>query len=127
MDVSCFSTIQISCGMAHNCRMIDRSHGMYSMWSVLHARVFLQMMTYRVGHHSTSDDSSRYRDVQEMALWRSQDPVDRLRIYLEEQGLWDAKKEAALRGEKRAECTDAIHTAGAMAKHPASEIFTDGA
>ena len=62
-----------------------------------------------------------------MALWRSQDPVDRLRIYLEGQGLWDKEQEATLRSEKRAECTNAMHTAGAMAKHPATEMFTDGA
>lgn len=84
-------------------------------------------MTYRVGHHSTSDDSSRYREADEMALWRSRDPVDRLRYYLESQGLWDNDQEAALRHDKRTECTGAVREAAAMARHPAEEMFTDGA
>eukprot|EP00892_Ulva_mutabilis_P010470 jgi/Ulvmu1/7796/UM004_0025.1 len=85
----------------------------------------VELMTYRVGHHSTSDDSARYREADEMALWRSRDPVDRLRCFLEAQGLWDKEKEATLRREKRRECTEAMRVAGSMPKHPSGEIFTD--
>lgn len=31
--------------------------------------VLVEAMTYRVGHHSTSDDSSKYRDVDEVNEW----------------------------------------------------------
>lgn len=31
--------------------------------------VVLEFMTYRMGHHSTSDDSGQYRPAQEMAMW----------------------------------------------------------
>ena len=31
--------------------------------------VFIEAMTYRGGHHSTSDDSSRYRKTDEIAYW----------------------------------------------------------
>ena len=32
--------------------------------------VLIEAMTYRVGHHSTSDDSTRYRGSDEIASWQ---------------------------------------------------------
>lgn len=31
--------------------------------------VLVEAMTYRVGHHSTSDDSSKYRPMEEVQEW----------------------------------------------------------
>ena len=31
--------------------------------------VLVEAMTYRVGHHSTSDDSSKYRAAEEVKEW----------------------------------------------------------
>lgn len=31
--------------------------------------VLVEAMTYRVGHHSTSDDSSKYRPAEEVKEW----------------------------------------------------------
>lgn len=46
--------------------------------------------TFRIGHHSTSDDSSAYRSVDEVNYWDKQDhPISRLRLYLNTKGLWD--------------------------------------
>lgn len=45
--------------------------------------VLIEAMTYRIGHHSTSDDSTKYRDrkeVEERAQFDN--PVTRLRRYL---------------------------------------------
>lgn len=51
--------------------------------------VMLEAMTYRVGHHSTSDDSSAYRSANEVKYWKDIDsPINRLRSYLENQGWW---------------------------------------
>ncbi|VDP76741.1 unnamed protein product [Echinostoma caproni] len=45
--------------------------------------VLIEAMTYRVGHHSTSDDSSAYRSVDEVAYWdKTDNPILRLRHYL---------------------------------------------
>lgn len=90
-------------------------------------RCAVQMMSYRVGHHSTSDDSSRYRDAAEIAAWKAKDPVERLRAYLEGCGLWDSKQEAEIRGQKRTECATALKEAAAASKHPApGAMFEDG-
>lgn len=61
--------------------------------------VCLEFMTYRMGHHSTSDDSSQYRLPNEMSLWQKSglDGIARLRLYLEKKNLWDATKESELR------------------------------
>ena len=31
--------------------------------------ILVEAMTYRVGHHSTSDDSSKYRPIEEVQEW----------------------------------------------------------
>jgi 2-oxoisovalerate dehydrogenase E1 component alpha subunit len=52
------------------------------------APVMVECMTYRQSHHSTSDDSTRYRDKEEVAQWSSKDadPLDRLLNYLKLSG-----------------------------------------
>lgn len=45
--------------------------------------VLIEAMSYRQGHHSTSDDSTRYREVAEIKHWKETcDPIDRTRNYL---------------------------------------------
>ena len=51
-------------------------------------------MTYRIGHHSTSDDSSAYRSVDEVRYWDQKDhPITRYANYLLKRGLWSEEKE----------------------------------
>ena len=46
---------------------------------------FLEFMTYRVGDHSTSDNSSLYRPEDERKAWREKnDPIKRLIKFLKE-------------------------------------------
>ena len=41
------------------------------------------------GDHSTSDDSSRYRDGEEIVHWKERNhPITRMRLFLEKRGLW---------------------------------------
>ena len=64
--------------------------------------VLIEAMTYREGHHSTSDDSTKYRTGEEIKHWREErNPVRRLRRYLELRGWWDGEKEDALQGGER--------------------------
>lgn len=56
--------------------------------------VLIEAMTYRVGHHSTSDDSTRYRSLTEIKHWQSEYcPVKRFRMYMEDLGWWTAEQE----------------------------------
>lgn len=55
----------------------------------------LKALTYRVGHHSTSDDSTKYRSAEEIEWWRlARDPVTRFRQWIESNGWWNAEAES---------------------------------
>ncbi|HHT9152647.1 MAG TPA: thiamine pyrophosphate-dependent enzyme, partial [Candidatus Hypogeohydataceae bacterium YC40] len=47
---------------------------------------FIECVTYRLGDHTTADDSSRYRSREEVEQWRKKDPIERLRRYMEKGG-----------------------------------------
>lgn len=61
----------------------------------------LELETYRMSHHTTADDATRYRDASEVAKWEKRDPIARLRKLLEANKLWDAKKQRALEERTR--------------------------
>jgi len=88
--------------------------------------VLIEAMTYRGGHHSTSDDSSRYRSAEEIQHWAdTNNPIVRLRLVLESKGLWDAEKEKEFRTESRKDVLTALSTAEKLAKPAPSQLFTD--
>ncbi len=85
--------------------------------------VLLEMYTYRMGAHTTSDDPSIYRSKEEEESWKSRDPLLRMRSYLESLKLWDEQKEQALREEMGAECDAAMREVEAMEPTPVEDIF----
>ncbi|CXJ12946.1 2-oxoisovalerate dehydrogenase subunit alpha, mitochondrial [Plasmodium berghei] len=52
--------------------------------------VFMEFMSYRYGHHSTSDDSSLYRPKEENDAWKKEGvhPISRLFLYLKNKNLY---------------------------------------
>jgi pyruvate dehydrogenase E1 component alpha subunit len=48
----------------------------------------IEGVTYRLGIHTTADDSSRYEPPEYREQWRDRDPVLRLQRYLERRGQW---------------------------------------
>ncbi|CAN6475991.1 unnamed protein product [Victoria cruziana] len=88
--------------------------------------VLIEALTYRAGHHSTSDDSTKYRSVDEIEHWRkNRDPVSRFRKWIDGKGWWSNAEESALRSEIRKKMLNAIQVAEKMEKPPISELFTD--
>eukprot|EP00922_Rhytidocystis_sp_ex-Travisia-forbesii_P009277 GHVS01013528.1.p1 GENE.GHVS01013528.1~~GHVS01013528.1.p1 ORF type:complete len:449 (+),score=114.29 GHVS01013528.1:62-1408(+) len=65
--------------------------------------ICMEFMTYRMGHHSTSDDSSQYRPKGEYASWTEAGlhPIARVRKYLDNAKLWDKGLEDELRAEAK--------------------------
>lgn len=64
--------------------------------------VLIEAMSYRVGDHSTSDFSQRYRDEEEMKKWEELlskfgSPIDRLEKYLTRRGLITEERTTKLR------------------------------
>jgi len=88
--------------------------------------VMIEAMTYRVGHHSTSDDSTRYRSAEEIEYWNTKEsPIYRLRNYLYSQKWWDENKEKELRDKYWAEVMEALKAGEVKRKPPLSDLFTD--
>ncbi|XP_002732079.1 2-oxoisovalerate dehydrogenase subunit alpha, mitochondrial-like [Saccoglossus kowalevskii] len=88
--------------------------------------VLIEAMTYRIGHHSTSDDSSAYRSVDEVHYWDKQDhPISRLRNYMMSQDWWDADKEKAWMVETRENVMQAFQKAEKSLKPSPTELFAD--
>lgn len=57
----------------------------------------IECYTYRLSDHTTADDASRYRKVEEVATWRKKDPLVRLRAFLAREYGWSDADEQALR------------------------------
>ncbi|XP_034211116.1 2-oxoisovalerate dehydrogenase subunit alpha 2, mitochondrial isoform X1 [Prunus dulcis] len=88
--------------------------------------ILIEALTYRVGHHSTSDDSTKYRPVKEIEWWKmEQDPVTRFRNWMENNSWWSDKAESEARNSARKQILHAIQEAEKVDKPPVADIFTD--
>lgn len=88
--------------------------------------VLLEMMSYRVSHHSTSDDSFAYRARDEVEKWNLKDnPIMRLRKWLEIKGLWDKEQESATRKQIRKEVLQELTAAEQIKKPKLKGVFDD--
>lgn len=88
--------------------------------------VLIEAMTYREGHHSTSDDSTRYRSVDEIKAWRAKaNPIARLNKYLVRRGWWSSEQEDQLVKAERKAVLTALATAEKKPKPGVEHLFTD--
>jgi pyruvate dehydrogenase E1 component alpha subunit/2-oxoisovalerate dehydrogenase E1 component alpha subunit len=70
---------------------------------------FIELLTYRVSAHSSSDDPSRYRDESVTEVWRNQkDPLRRMEIFLTRRGWLAAGEREALASEIEHQVRDSI-------------------
>ncbi|MFZ2178678.1 MAG: pyruvate dehydrogenase (acetyl-transferring) E1 component subunit alpha [Rhodococcus sp. (in: high G+C Gram-positive bacteria)] len=58
---------------------------------------FIEAITYRMGPHTTSDDPTRYRAAAETEIWKARDPIERVRLLLDREGLLDDAFAASVR------------------------------
>lgn len=88
--------------------------------------VLIEAMTYRRGHHSTSDDSTRYRSSTEIKHWNDNfDPVTRFKLYMESKGWWNAEEEINLRDKERLAVLQAMEKAEQTPKPSIDLMFDD--
>lgn len=85
----------------------------------------IELVTYRKGGHSTSDDASLYREASEVAAAAALDPIERSRRYLVARGLWDDAVDAAYAIEVSAALKRAIALAEAKPKPKLETLFDD--
>jgi pyruvate dehydrogenase E1 component alpha subunit len=65
----------------------------------------IEAYTYRMGAHTTSDDPTRYRIASEVEAWQAKDPIKRVRLFLEKQGMADEAFFADVDAEAKKEAT----------------------
>lgn len=88
--------------------------------------VLIEALTYRIGHHSTSDDSFAYRARVEVEEWKRRDnPISRLRKWMEAKNVWNDDKEKAARESIRREVLKAFSEAEREKKPPVRAMFED--
>jgi 2-oxoisovalerate dehydrogenase E1 component alpha subunit len=88
--------------------------------------VLIEAMTYRQGHHSTSDDSTAYRPLEEILEWKNKrDAVSRMRTFMEARGWWNAEQEEEIRDSERAHVLQSLMKSEKKANCPMVDLFTD--
>ena len=74
---------------------------------------FLELVTYRIGAHSSSDDPRVYRDESEVDEWKKRDPLARFKAFMLHAGHWSEEDEAATRTRLDSEILAAVKQAEA--------------
>ncbi|HEY5722936.1 MAG TPA: 3-methyl-2-oxobutanoate dehydrogenase (2-methylpropanoyl-transferring) subunit alpha [Allosphingosinicella sp.] len=91
----------------------------------------IELFTYRVEGHSTSDDPTAYRPANAGAKWPLGDPIERLRAHLTASSEWDDERHQAVLDELGAEVRAAQKEAeklGTLGNDPYQDVasmFTD--
>ncbi len=73
-----------------------------------HKPSLVELYTYRMGDHTTSDDAGRYRTDEMVEPWRDKDPIDRLRTYMEAELGWNEEKESEMDEELTGQVEEAV-------------------
>ena len=108
-------------------------------WAAERARdnqgaTLIELFTYRVAAHSTSDDPSKYRPENESEKWPLGDPVARLKQHLIHLGEWSEERHQALveeveeevkAAQKEAEAKGTLGTAPASPRTMFEDVFKD--
>jgi 2-oxoisovalerate dehydrogenase E1 component alpha subunit len=85
---------------------------------------FVELLTYRLGGHSTSDDPRAYRTEQEVQSRRKTDPLPRLREHIEQQEAWSDDFDADWRAACEAEVRQCVRRAEQRPAAALGDIFT---
>ncbi|HZF56945.1 MAG TPA: thiamine pyrophosphate-dependent dehydrogenase E1 component subunit alpha [Rubrobacteraceae bacterium] len=71
----------------------------------------IEAKTYRLTAHSSDDDDRRYREREEIEVWRQKDPIARFEKHLEESGLLDEEQKEEIADGIKAEIDEAVEYA----------------
>lgn len=83
----------------------------------------IECLTYRLGDHTTSDDSSKYRTEEEVKKWELKDPILRLKKYIEKKGWWDDNYGQWVKEECEKEVNEAVEKGLSIEPPKPEEMF----
>jgi len=85
----------------------------------------LELLTFRMGPHSSSDDPSRYRPGELEEEWRKKDPIKRFEAFLLREELLTESAIKAIHEEAQAEMAEAARAAEKKPLPQVSSLFDD--
>ncbi len=89
-----------------------------------HGPTLIESLTYRLGLHTTADDPTRYEPREVHDSWVPKDPLVRLRLYLEAQGVLDEQAVGKIEDEIREELAQAWSQAQREPQPDPAEFFS---
>jgi pyruvate dehydrogenase E1 component alpha subunit len=85
----------------------------------------LELLSFRMGPHSSSDDPSRYRPREEEVEWKAKDPINRYRTFLEKEGLLNQETIEKIHGEADSEMAQAAKASEGKPNPGVDSLFDD--
>lgn len=83
----------------------------------------VELLTYRLGPHTTADDPTKYRSEEEVQHWLARDPIRRFRLYLLAQDLLSDEEDEAMHEAITAEIQQIVEEFEATPPPEPTEIF----
>jgi TPP-dependent pyruvate/acetoin dehydrogenase alpha subunit len=87
--------------------------------------MLVNLRSYRMLGHSSSDDPSRYRDQKEVDYWDHRDPLPRLQRFLSKKGLLSKSQIAELSAELTSAISEAVDHAESTENPPLESLVED--
>ena len=84
--------------------------------------VLIEALTYRKGAHTTSDDPSKYRTLEEEQEWDKTDPLVRLKKYIDKKEIWKEDEEKLIE-EYKLEVEKQFTEAEEFTPYPLEDVF----
>ena len=85
----------------------------------------IESITYRMGDHTTSDDSLKYRTQEEIDEWTQKDPVLRLEKYITNNNILSDEEKNNIHQKIEQEITDAVEQGLTVEKPNPEQMFED--
>lgn len=83
----------------------------------------VELLTYRMGAHTTADDPKKYRPERELEAWRTRDPLPRYRAFLQDRDLLDEAEDERLHAAVAAEIQAVVDELDARPPEDPGRIF----
>src|ERR1700674_1149993 len=84
----------------------------------------IEVKTYRFTAHSSDDDDKRYREAEEVAIWRQKDPIQKYAAYLRDVGILRDPVEAEITERVNQQVDDATDYAEQAPDPTADDLMT---
>ena len=83
----------------------------------------IECVTFRLGDHTTSDDSKKYRSQEEISTWEKKDPLLRMKLYFEKIGTWTDEYGKWLDEQNEKEVNEAVEKALNIEPRKPGDLF----